>query len=79
MYDWVYKKLKMCDYIIIVFISELMDLFDLDINNIFQLLLFFDIVKYFLFQMNSSVYMNDFVKYCSVQFDFVEFFFSFVE
>lgn len=66
MYDWAHKKLKTCDFIIIVLTSELTDLFDSDTNNILQSSPFSDIVKYFLSQMNSSAYTNDSAKYCSV-------------
>lgn len=79
MYDWAHKKLKTCDFIIIVLTSELTDLFDSDTNNILQSSPFSDIVKYFLSQMNSSAYTNDSAKYCSVQFDLVELPSSFAE
>lgn len=79
MYDWALKKLKTCDFIIIVLTSELTDLFDSDTNNILQSSPFSDIVKYFLSQMNNSAYTNDSAKYCSVQFDLVELPSSFAE
>ncbi|XP_061179457.1 uncharacterized protein LOC133188086 [Saccostrea echinata] len=71
MYDWAHKKLKTCDFIVIVFTSELTRVFESDSCEILQSSPYSDIVKYLLSQMNSNMYTNDASspEYTGVQFE----------
>ncbi|XP_062579320.1 uncharacterized protein LOC134241274 [Saccostrea cucullata] len=71
MYDWAHRKLKTCDFIVIVLTGELTKVFESDSCEILRSSPYSDIVKYFLSQMNSTMYTSDasLPKYAAVQFE----------